>query len=144
MTSERFRETNGSSFNSRCVGGADDGTHRRTGDRHRTNPHFVQSFQRQNVRNSSCAAASESYGYLWQAIIYYLIPTSVHGIYFLLSRAIARKPISRRKNPSGHFMRSTAAYARSRAVAKSPPSAVTVSIRPPSAKMTPSTSRVPP
>ena len=150
MTSERLRKNseymspNYSPFDSRCVGAVDNSAHGSTGDRHWTNSHFVQSFQGHNVSNSSCAATSEGYGYLWSANICYLISTSVHRVYFLLSRAIARKPISRRKNPSGHLMRSTAAYARSRAFAKSLPSAVTVKTRPPSARMTPSTSWVPP
>jgi hypothetical protein len=56
----------------------------------------------------------------------------------------ASRPISRRKNPSGHFIRPTAVYTCSDAFAKSRPSAVTVKTRPPSAKTTPSTSRVPP
>ena len=50
--------------------------------------------------------------------------------YFLLSAAIARQPISRRKKPSGHSIRSIAAYARSRASETSLPSAVIVKLGP--------------
>jgi hypothetical protein len=62
----------------------------------------------------------------------------------LFKGSYARQPISRRKNPSDHLIRSTAAYARLRASATSLESAVIVSTRPPSAKIAPSTSRVPP
>ena len=128
----------------RRMRGTDNGAHRRTGDRHGGNRHFVKSFQGQDVRNSPRTAASESYSYFWPKNIRCSGPTSVHNAYFLLSRRVARQPMSRRKNPSGHFTRSIAAYARLRASATSLPSAVIVRTRPPSEKTAPSTSRVPP
>ena len=131
-------------LNSRRMRGTDNGAHRRTGDRHGGNRHFVKSFQGQDVRNSPRTAASESYSYFWPKDICCSGPTSVHNAYFLLSRRVARQPMSRRKNPSGHFTRSIAAYARLRASATSLPSAVIVRTRPPSEKTAPSTSRVPP
>ena len=56
---------NGPPFNSRRIGGADDGAHRRAGDGYGANSHFVQGFQRQDVGNSSCAAAPERDRYPW-------------------------------------------------------------------------------
>ena len=52
-------------LNSRRMRGTDNGAHRRTGDRHGGNRHFVKSFQGQDVRNSPRTAASESYSYFW-------------------------------------------------------------------------------
>jgi len=46
-------------FNSRRIGGADDSAHRRAGNRYRANPHLVQSFKRQDMRNPSRAAPSK-------------------------------------------------------------------------------------
>jgi hypothetical protein len=46
-------------FNSRRRGGADDGVHGRPGNLYRANPHLVQSFERQAMRNPSRATASE-------------------------------------------------------------------------------------
>ena len=56
---------NGPPLNSRRVGRADDSAHRRAGDRYGANPHFVQGFQRQDMRNSSRAAASERDRHPW-------------------------------------------------------------------------------
>ena len=86
--------------------------------------------------------ASESYSYFWPENICRSGRASGHSAYLLLSRGVARQPMSRRKNPSGHFIRSIAAYARLRASATSLPSAVIVRTRPPSEKIEPLTSRV--
>jgi hypothetical protein len=49
---------------SRGIRAADNVAHKRTGDRRRRNPHFAQRLQSQDVRNSTCAAASKRYSRL--------------------------------------------------------------------------------
>jgi hypothetical protein len=55
---------NSAPLDSGGIRAADNGAHKRTRDRHRRNPHFVQRLQSQDVRNSTCAAASKRYSYL--------------------------------------------------------------------------------
>ena len=55
---------NSASANSGGVGGADNCAHGRASDRHRTNPHFVQGLQRQNMRDSARSAASKRNSHL--------------------------------------------------------------------------------
>jgi hypothetical protein len=95
ITSERLLKTrnrmipNSAPLDSGGIRAADNGAHRRTRDRRRRNPHFVQRLRSQDVRNSTCAAASKRYSLAGD----YLLsgPTTVHSACFFcyceLSRA---------------------------------------------------------
>ena len=82
-----------------------------------TNPRFDRP---KRAHLSHAPPPPSAISYLWPVNIYTLSRSQLlhAAAYFLLSRAIARQPMSRRKNPSGHFIRSIAAYARSRASAR--------------------------
>jgi hypothetical protein len=71
---------NSAPLDSGGIRAADNGAHRRTRDRRRRNPHFVQRLRSQDVRNSTCAAASKRYilagDYLLSG------PTTVHSACF--------------------------------------------------------------
>jgi hypothetical protein len=86
ITSERLLKTrnrmipNSAPLDSGGIRAADNGAHRRTRDRRRRNPHFVQRLRSQDVRNSTCAAASKRYSLAGD----YLLsgPTTVHSACF--------------------------------------------------------------
>ena len=125
----------------RRIGRANDGAHRRAGDRHRTNAQFVQRFEGDDVRYPRAPplpSATATDGRCPPARLASALISARS------SKATARQPMSFLQKPPDQSIRSTAAYARRRAsVIICRPRAVTARTRPPSATMTSPSFRVP-
>ena len=98
-----------SGFNARRIGGADDRADRRSGDRGGFDAQFIERFEDGDMGEAARAAATQRDGDGGSRRLLRRRHESVHRNASALSRSIARQPISRRQNPPGQSIASTAA-----------------------------------